>query len=199
MIRIRAAGDIAAVTTALALPLERGEAPAPDPVRVRALVTEHFQFVWRSLVRLGVPRADAEDAVQQVFLVASRKLDAIVPGRERAFLFGAAFRIANRARRTVQRRREVLDAEPAERIDPGPGTEELVERAHARAELEAILDGMPLDLRAVFVLFELEQATTSEIAAILDLPAGTVASRLRRAREAFQEAVRLRAARGGRS
>jgi RNA polymerase sigma-70 factor (ECF subfamily) len=165
-----------------------------DPARLRALVTDHFAFVWRSLIRLGVPRADAEDALQQVFLVASRKIGEIAPGRERAFLFGTAFRIASRARRTVQRRREVLDDAPAEQRDPGPGADELVDRARARAELEAILDDMPIDLRAVFVLFELEQATTAEIAAILDLPPGTVASRLRRAREAFQTAVRLRAA-----
>jgi len=168
----------------------------PGPARVRALVTEHFDFVWRSLLRLGVPRADAEDALQQVFLVASRKIDEIVPGRERAFLFGTAFRIASRTRRTQQRRREVLDGEAADRLDPGPGADELVDRARARAELDAILDGLPIDLRAVFVLFELEQATTGEIAALLDLPKGTVASRLRRAREEFQAAVRRSAARG---
>jgi len=169
-------------------------AAQPDPALLRALVTEHFDFVWRSLVRLGVPRADAEDALQQVFLVASRKLRAIEPGRERSFLFGAALRIASRARRTQKRRREVLYGEPAERQDPGPGADELVDRARGRAELEAILDGMPIELRAVFVLFELEQETMAEIAALLELRAGTVASRLRRAREQFQAAVRRAAA-----
>jgi RNA polymerase sigma-70 factor (ECF subfamily) len=179
---------------ALALPAEA--TAARDPARLRALVTDHFGFVWRSLVRLGVPRADAEDALQQVFLVASQKLDAIEPGRERAFLFGAALRIASRARRTVQRRREVLDGEPVERPDPALRADELYERARARAALEEILEEMPLDLRAVFVLFELEQVTMAEIATLLDLPAGTVASRLRRAREHFQAAVRRLSARG---
>ena len=184
---------------AMAIPSQVPAEGAPDPARVRALVTGHFDFVWRSLVRLGVPRADAEDALQQVFLVASRRVGEIEPGRERAFLFGTALRIASRARRTVHRRREVLDGEPVEHEDPSPGAEDLVDRARARAELEAILDGMPLDLRAVFVLFELEQMTMAEIAATLDLPPGTVASRLRRAREGFQAAVRRsQAARGGR-
>ncbi|WP_438026596.1 RNA polymerase sigma factor [Sorangium sp. So ce233] len=158
--------------------------------RLAALVTEHSAFVWRSLVRLGVPRADAEDAVQQVFLVAARRLGDIECGRESAFLFSTSLRIASRARRTQQRRREVLEDVPCDRVDPAPGPEELVDRARARATVEAILDTMPLDLRAVFVLFELEQMTMTAIAAMLELPAGTVASRLRRAREHFQVAVR---------
>ncbi|WP_437970531.1 sigma-70 family RNA polymerase sigma factor [Sorangium sp. So ce260] len=158
--------------------------------RLAALVAEHSAFVWRSLVRLGVARADAEDAVQQVFLVAARRLGDIECGRESAFLFSTALRIASRARRSQQRRREVLEEEPRERVDPAPDPEEMMDRARARAAIDAILDTMPLDLRAVFVLFELEQMTTAGIAAMLDLPAGTVASRLRRAREHFQAAVR---------
>jgi RNA polymerase sigma-70 factor (ECF subfamily) len=161
-----------------------------SPARLRALVMDNLAFLWRAMLRLGVPRADAEDAVQQVFLVASRKLASIVPGSERAFLFGAAFRIAYRVRRTQKRRREVLEAEPAEQPDPDPDPEERMDRARARAVLDDILDTMPLELRAVFVLFELEQLTIAEIAPMLEIPAGTAASRLRRAREHFQAAVR---------
>lgn len=175
-------------------------ADAPvDPARLRSLVTDHFDFVWRSLVRLGVPRPDADDAVQQVFLVAVGKLDAIVAGHERAFLFGTALRLASRVRRTHQRRREVLDGEPIEQPDPTPGADEQLDHARALVTLEGILDALPLELRTVFVLFELEQLTMSEIAALLELPTGTVASRLRRARENFQAATRRLAARGGAS
>jgi RNA polymerase sigma-70 factor (ECF subfamily) len=57
---------------------------------------------------------------------------------------------------------------------------------------------MPIDLRAVFVLYELEQLTSAEIAELLQIPPGTVASRLRRARESFESCVaRLRARRTG--
>ena len=167
--------------------------------RAQALVREHFGFVWRSLLRLGVPRADAEDALQQVFIVTSQKLDAVEPGRERTFLFAVALRIASRAHRTRHRRREVPDAEPAEHPDPTPGPDELLDRGRARAALDAILADMPIELRAVFVLYEMEEATIAEIAALLKLPAGTVASRLRRARESFKAAVRRRKARGGQS
>lgn len=174
-----------------------GPARAPAPGRVDAMVKAHFAFVWRSLLRLGVPRADAEDALQQVFIVAARRIDDIDPDRERAFLFGTAVRLSSRARRTVQRRREVLDDAPGEQLDPAPTADERLDRARARAELDTILDDMPLDLRAVFVLFELEQVTMAEIAVMLDLAPGTVASRLRRAREHFQAAVKRRNAKGG--
>lgn len=182
---------------ALALGEDEGAPSVPgveDDVNARArltaLVTQNFDFVRRSLLRLGVPRRDAEDALQQVFLVASRKLGSIEPGRERAFLLGTALRLASRARRTHQRRREVLDGAPHEQLDPGPGLEDRIDQARARATVESILDAMPLELRAVFVLFELEQVTMAEIATLLDLPRGTVASRLRRAREHFETATR---------
>jgi RNA polymerase sigma-70 factor (ECF subfamily) len=60
--------------------------------------------------------------------------------------------------------------------------------------LDEVLDALPMDLRAPFVLFELEELSTAEIAAMLSVPAGTVASRLRRAREEFRAIVaRVRA------
>jgi RNA polymerase sigma-70 factor (ECF subfamily) len=178
------------------LPYESsGRESAVSSPRIRSFIAKHFSFVWRSLLRLRVPRADAEDALQQVFIVASRKLDAIEPGREQAFLFGVVLKIAAHARRTEGRRREVLCAEPIEQVDEGADTETLFDRARARATLDAILDAMPMDIRAVFVLFELERLTTAEIAGLLDLPIGTVASRLRRARAQFYATMARIAAR----
>ena len=59
-----------------------------------------------------------------------------------------------------------------------------------------LLDQLSLDLRAVFVLFELEELSTNEIAALLGIPAGTVSSRLHRARDEFQAlCARARASR----
>ena len=55
--------------------------------RLRALADAHFDFIWRSLRRLGVPDEGVDDAAQQVFLVALRRIDEMAPGRERAFLF----------------------------------------------------------------------------------------------------------------
>jgi RNA polymerase sigma-70 factor (ECF subfamily) len=64
--------------------------------------------------------------------------------------------------------------------------------------VDEILDGLPFEMRVVFVLFEKEELTTHQIAALLDLPMGTVASRLRRSRELFQEGVDRFRAKGGR-
>jgi RNA polymerase sigma-70 factor (ECF subfamily) len=215
VIRALDLGDVGVVTRGEALILHGSAAdacapgrpplsPAPcdtvdakaDPARLRAIVTEHFDFVWRSLVRLGVPERDADDALQQVFIVASRKLGAIEPGRERGFLFGTALRLAARARRTHQRRREVLDGLQRDELDPAPWPDDRVDTARAHLAAQAMLDRMPLELRAVFVLFELEEMTMAEIAKMLELPPGTVASRLRRAREHFQARVRQLSTRG---
>lgn len=155
--------------------------------RIKRIVVEHHSFVWRSLVRLGVPRADAEDAVQQVFMVTTRRIDDITAGSERSFLYGVAIRVASRSRRTRARRREVLGDAGPERVDTAARPDDLIDRAEARRLLDEILESMPIELRVVFTLFELEQMTMVDIAALIEVPQGTVASRLRRAREHFAE------------
>jgi RNA polymerase sigma-70 factor, ECF subfamily len=170
-------------------------APVSQPVPFERLVGEHLDFVWRSLRRFGVPAADVDDATQQVFLIANQKLDKIRPGSERAFLVGVATRVASHARRSLHRREAAelsLSSNPrAENPDP----EELTERLEARELLDRVLDTMPLDLRSVFVLFELEELSVDQISRALVLPRGTVATRLRRAREVFHEAARTVGAR----
>jgi RNA polymerase sigma-70 factor, ECF subfamily len=166
-------------------------APAGDEVaseaRLRRLVGEHHDFIWRSLRRLGVGHGDVDDGVQQVFLVASRKLAEIRPHSERSFLYQTALRVAADRRKSQKRRREVPESEAAEEAFDVPTAEELVDLKRARRNLDEILDEMTLELRAVFTLFELDQLTLTEIAALLEVPRGTVASRLRRARQQFFE------------
>jgi RNA polymerase sigma-70 factor (ECF subfamily) len=178
---------------------EAGDAPTQSAFqlserarRLRDLVEQHYDFVWRALRRLGLAPADTDDAAQRVFLIASRRLVAIREGSERGFLYRAALRVASNCRRTERRRRESdlpestsVDSFP----DPCPCTEELVALRRAREDLDRILDAMPMELRAVFVLHELDQITMAEIASMLELAPGTVASRLRRARHLFFDHV----------
>lgn len=168
-----------------------------DPAeRLRALVGEHFDFVWRYLRRMGVADGDADDGAQRVFLTASERLGDIRPGSERAFLRGVALRVASHARRSYRRRGEEAfdDTFGEARPDQQPLPDELAEAEAGRRLVEAILDEMDLELREVFVLFEIEELSSQEIAALLDIPQGTAKSRLRRAREDFEKrAARVRA------
>lgn len=182
--------------------LELASTKAPRSVstaELGALFREHLQFIARSLRRLGVPDSDVDDAVQEVFVVASRKLATIAHGAERSFLYGTAMRIASNARRVGKRAmvRQVdgpLDEEHPG-IETGPSVEELVDQREARAALDAVLETMTVEMRAVFTLYELEEMTTAEISSLLGVPQGTVSSRLRRAREHFEEHVRAMQAR----
>jgi RNA polymerase sigma-70 factor, ECF subfamily len=169
--------------------------------RFRSIVDQHFAFIWRALRGLGIPAHSVDDAAQQVFLVTSRKLADIPVGNERAFLFGTALGVAANARRSRARSREVLDEEALRvQADDAPNGEELCELRERRALLDRVLAEMPDDLRVVFVLFVLEGLTAAAISKLLEIAPGTVASRLRRARESFHaisKRVQAREGRGG--
>lgn len=172
-----------------------------DQAGIRGLFTRHYASVWRLLRRFGVRQDQLDDAAQEVFWIAARRLHDIDPGREAAFLYGVALRVASgeRRRATVHPEGDPVDLEHL--VDQAPSPEEQAEQRQARALLDAVLDRMPHELRSLFVLFELEGLELKDIAEIEGIPVGTASSRLRRAREEFSAiARRLRAAmktRGG--
>jgi RNA polymerase sigma-70 factor (ECF subfamily) len=171
--------------------------PTPEPdrggVRLASLVEEQLDFVWRVLRRLGMSPVDSEDAAQEVLLVAADKLAEIEPGKERAFLYGVALRVASNARRREVRRRQtqhrkvIADdaATPPEQLVQQP--DQRTELARAHLLLDELLSRLPEELARVLILAEIEQCTVPEIAELEQLPVGTAASRLRRARAAFRE------------
>src|SRR5688500_2448244 len=67
--------------------------PTESNLRLAALLRDHFQVVWRAVRRFGVPPRSADDAAQEVFIIAAAKLRDIQPGRERQFLYGVAVRV----------------------------------------------------------------------------------------------------------
>jgi len=155
--------------------------------RVRRAVHEHHAFVYRLLRRMGVPERDAEDAQQQVFWVYARSLERVEPGRDAAYLFGVAMRTALAVRRRLGRVEPVDDGTLAALPAEAENAEELVDERRARALLDALLEAMPVELRVVLVLHELEEWTMRAIATALAVPPGTVASRLRRARAMLEQ------------
>lgn len=155
-------------------------------VKLRRLVDDHFAGVWRFLRHLGVPEHLVDDAAQDVFLVAARRFDEILPGREHSFLFGTAFKVAQAARREFLRSRPIDDADVDETVDTAPTPEQQLDEKQAEALALRLLDELDEEQRQVFVLYEIEGLTMQRIAELTNVPMGTVASRLRRAREAFQ-------------
>ena len=153
--------------------------------------------VWRCLRRFGVPGADLDDCFQSVLLQLHARWDrlGLLPAQElRAYACCVAIGVARGAAR-VRKRTEQVSTPLAEELAAEGTPESVAERQEELARLDAILAALPEERREVFVLFELEGLTGPEIAEHLGLPAGTVASRLRRAREDFQAAVtRMRAA-----
>src|SRR4029078_3388504 len=101
-----------------------------------------------------------------------RKLDAIDAGKEKAFLFGTAIRVAADTRRALQRRRRTSTSEQPEPIDAAPALDALVDQKRARTMLDDLIAQLPDDTRPVFVLFEFEGMTMARIASRLKLPAG---------------------------
>src|SRR5690349_5855737 len=77
--------------------------------RLGGLLKQYFTPVWRVARRLGVPDSAAEDLAQQVFVVASSKLEGIEPHAERAFLLGTAARLAANHRRSAPARYEAAE------------------------------------------------------------------------------------------
>jgi len=151
----------------------------------------HFAFVWRSLRRLRVADANLKDAMQDVFLVVHRRL-AEFEGRSKVptWLFGICWRVAKDYRRRAHVKREVLgDSGFTSIADPNVDAAAGAERSEDLARFEAALGELELSQRAVFMLFELENLTSEEIAETLEIPLGTVYSRLRLARVAFKKAV----------
>jgi RNA polymerase sigma-70 factor, ECF subfamily len=169
-----------------ALPIE---GPGRVDQRLVQALSAHFRVVWRSVRRFGVPAAHVDDAVQNVFATLARKLDRVEAGKERAFLLATAARISANARRTEQRAaREEQDVDALEHPDPVP--EQLLEWKRRREQLDHLLDALPHEQRTAFVLFELEGLSMIEISESLEIPMGTVASRLRRARARFEAGAR---------
>jgi RNA polymerase sigma-70 factor (ECF subfamily) len=151
---------------------------------------EHVDALWRLVARLGVPAHSVEDVVQEAFIVASRRRADIGPGQERRFLMATAVRLCSNYRQKAHVRRELSQGDDFEdQPSPLPDAEQLLIEKGWRELLDRALAELSETHRTLFVLFELEGFSAPDIAKLLDLPLGTVSSRLWRARAKFSEAA----------
>lgn len=164
------------------------DSPAPrseaDRVRLERMFATHHATVWRTMRRRGLSPDAAADATQETFLVAAQRLRDIEPDSERAFLIGTALRVASSQGRRASRWQ--LDDDMDHRVSASR------DAGDTRADLQLCdmaLSKVNPELAEVFVLYEIEGLSSPEIAALLEIPLGSVASRLRRAREQFRIVV----------
>jgi RNA polymerase sigma-70 factor, ECF subfamily len=157
---------------------------------LKALYDEHAAFVRRVIVRLGAPPSDVDDLLQEVFLVALKKLGSF-EGRSthRTWLYGVAVKVATGARRRSKVRAFLgLDSgpEPADAYTPV----QALERREAQLQVQGALNKMSEKKRAVFILFEIEGLSGEEIAEAVGCPVKTVWTRLYHARQEFLRQLR---------
>jgi glucose/mannose transport system substrate-binding protein len=155
--------------------------------RLNVLFQQNRVALARYLLRIGVPPAEVDDAAQEAFVVVASRLATLPPGSERAFLFATAQHVAQNARRGARRRERAAFKLVDLPVESARGSHDLTDRLGARSLVEEALGQLPVDARVVFVLSELEEMPLARIATRLGVPEGTVASRLRRARQILGE------------
>lgn len=165
-----------------------GRVVPSDGRRLEHAMGRHLELVWRVLRRLGLSPQDADETAQDVFWVLARRLSDVPDRAEKSFLVSTAIRMASDQRRKLAT--HAAEDLPEEIPSNEPAPDELVALRHARVLLDEALDTLSPDQRAVFVLIEMEEMTAPEVAEVLEIPLGTVASRLHTARRLFDAAIR---------
>jgi RNA polymerase sigma-70 factor, ECF subfamily len=167
-----------------------------ESLTFEAAYEQCFDFVWRSVRRLGVDDGAVDDVVQEVFLIVHRKLNEFA-GRSslKTWVFGILLRVVNNHRRT-QRRKSPMMRQAGDGVDPDSledpsqtNPHENTTRAEATIVLHRLLDELDDEKRAVFVMAHLEEMPVPEIAEAIGTNLNTVYSRLRSARKDFEQAV----------
>ena len=170
-------------------------ADAARTLPFEAIYERYFGEVERWLRAAGVPTAELEDLAQEVFMVVRRKQGGFDGVNLGGWLFRITSRTASDHRRRgwfkhlFSRRSEVaLERLPFRGQDPA----DAFEAREARQELDKILARMPEKRRVTFVMFEVEGYSGEEIATLLEIPLGTVWTRLHHARKEFFDLVEER-------
>lgn len=156
------------------------------------LIKCHETMVFRTLARLTGERDGLEDMAQEVFLRLFRALPHFQKrSRLTTFLYRIVVNVVNDEwRRRGQTRRMVpIDEAARTLVYPAPGPEDLLEQSRFQAALERALIELPLHDRTILTLHYQEGRRYGEIAAILELPMGTVKTHLHRARERLKTAM----------
>ncbi len=159
-----------------------------------AVYRAHYDYVWKTARRLGIPESQAEDVAHDVFLVVGRRLLEFRAEAElRTWLFAITTRVVANLRRAQSRRERREQAyEVHTQVEGRASQSGGYARVDASRLLYALLDELDDPRRVVFILADLEGCSAPEIAARLGVKLNTVYSRLRSARQLMTQAMRRR-------
>lgn len=174
------------MTEAQSPPREAAAADRTTTFEAEALAA--VDGLYRTALRLTRVPADAEDLVQDTYLKAFRAADSFAPGTNlRAWLFTILHntfrnRVRDRAREPVQADSDTVDRAANLSSAAGETPETLLLRDVLTPELQAAIDDLPDAFRQAVWLRDVEEFAYADIAAMLDIPIGTVMSRISRGR-----------------
>jgi RNA polymerase sigma-70 factor (ECF subfamily) len=169
-----------------------GELPRVGRQQFAAACEVHIDRVWRQLRAMGVAEQYVDDATQEVFLIAYRKLDGF-EGQSclGTWLYSIAYRVGCNYRRKT-RRDPSAELVEGHHVGGGPSPEQALENKRAAQFVQGFCDRLSEKLRDVFVLCLLEGQPAPAVAELLSVSENTVYSRIRLVRAAFRkELVRL--------
>ena len=157
----------------------------------------HVDSLYGTALRLTRRPADAEDLVQETYLKAFRASSQFEPGTNlKAWLFTILHNTFRNIRRHEGRSPVDVDSETVERaadvMAQGQTPEQLLTRATLDADLQAALDALPDAFRQAVWLRDVEEFSYAEIARILEVPIGTVMSRISRGRRMLYERLAVK-------
>jgi RNA polymerase sigma-70 factor (ECF subfamily) len=184
------------IRTARPAASERG-ARSSRSASFEAEALTYLDGLYRAALRLTRVPADAEDLVQETYLRALRASDSFEPDTNlRAWLFTILHNTARNRARDRARERVTVDSDTVDRAaDTGPGAaaetpETLLLRDTLAPELQAAIDDLPDTFRQAVWLRDVEEFSYAEIAAMLEIPLGTVMSRISRGRRMLFERLK---------
>jgi RNA polymerase sigma-70 factor (ECF subfamily) len=173
----------------------RAPPAAPLSPTSEAIFREELGFIVGTLLHFGIERVDVEDAAHEVIRAVLRSLPGFDPSRDlRSWLFGVAFNVASNHLRRAERHRARFVDDPADVAIPDLTTtiEDRMIQEDTHRIVREVLDGIPLDRRAVLIARVVHGMSELETAEALAIPQGTVKTRLRMAKQELRDGVQRR-------